>query len=248
MTEELVFKGENSQALTNSLLVAEKFGKRHGDVIRSIEKLLNTEDEALNAKMRLAFESASYVDSTGKSNLMYVMNRKGFSILVMGYNGVKALRFKDAFYDAFDKMESALKDSQKKLSGAEYLLQQAQLMVEQERRMSAVEQRLDNMDRERKENGEKLLEAKLSDERLPEMSMKARVNQLVREYAIATNTDFKDVWHKVYSQLYYLYHISIKSYKKLHNKETKLDIAVRNHFIDKIFTIVSNLVRENKSA
>lgn len=51
---ELVFKGENSQAQTNSLLVAEKFCKRHADVIRSIEKLLDTEDEALNAKMRLA--------------------------------------------------------------------------------------------------------------------------------------------------------------------------------------------------
>ena len=60
----------------------------------------------------------------------------------------------------------------------------------------AVEQRLDNMDRERRENGEKLLEAKLSDEKLPEMSMKARVNQLVREYAVATNTDFRVVWHK----------------------------------------------------
>lgn len=179
---------------------------------------------------------------------MFVMNRDGFTLLAMGFTGKRAMRFKLDYIAAFNKMESALKDSQKKLSGAEYLLQQAQLMVEQERRMSAVEQRLDNMDRERKENGEKLLEAKLSDERLPEMSMKARVNQLVREYAIATNTDFKDVWHKVYSQLYYLYHISIKSYKKLHNKETKLDIAVRNHFIDKIFTIVSNLVRENKAA
>jgi len=115
-------------------------------------------------------------------------------------------------------------------------------------RMSAVEQRLDNMDRERRENGEKLLEAKLSDEKLPEMSMKARVNQLVREYAVATNTDFRDVWHKVYGQLYYLYHISIKSYRKLHKNETNLDIAVRNHFIDKIFTIVSNLIRENKAA
>lgn len=70
---ELVFKGENSQALTNSLLVAEKFCKRHADVIRSIEKLLNTEDEALNAKMRLAFESTSYVDTTGKTNPMYAM-------------------------------------------------------------------------------------------------------------------------------------------------------------------------------
>ncbi len=145
--------------------------------------------------------------------------------------------------------EKTLKENQqKKLSGAEYLLQQAQLMVEQERRITTVEQRLDNMDKERKENGERLLEAKLSDERLPEMSMKARVNQLVREYAVATNTSFRDVWHKVYSQLYYLYHISIKSYKKLHKNETNLDIAVRNHFIDKIFTIISNLVRESKAA
>ena len=148
----------------------------------------------------------------------------------------------------FIECEKALKEGQKKLSGAEYLLQQAQLMVEQERRMSAVEQRLDDMDRERKENSERLLEAKLSDEPLPEMSMKARVNQLVREYAVATNTDFRDVWHKVYGQLYYLYHISIKSYKKLHKNETNLDIAVRNRFIDKIFTIISNLIRENKAA
>ena len=50
--QELVFKGHDDQVLTNSLLVAEKFGKRHSDVIRSIENLLHTEDESLNAKMR----------------------------------------------------------------------------------------------------------------------------------------------------------------------------------------------------
>lgn len=249
MTNELVFKGENSQALTNSLLVAEKFGKEHSDVLKAIDALVSKMPEN---QCKGYFDDTSVEVSQPNGGVRFsrvvVMNRDGFTLLVMGFTGKKALQFKLDYIAAFNKMESALKDSQKKLSGAEYLLQQAQIMVEQERRMSAVEQRLDDMDRERKENGEKLLEAKLSDERLPEMSMKARVNQLVREYAIATNTDFKDVWHKVYSQLYYLYHISIKSYKKLHNKETKLDIAVRNHFIDKIFTIVSNLVRENKAA
>ena len=246
MTNELVFKGENSQALTNSLLVAEKFGKEHRNVLQAIRDIIGYAENSAYPQMFV--ESTYYNQQNGQNYPMFVMNRDGFTLLAMGFTGKRAMKFKLDYIAAFNKMESALKDSQKKLSGAEYLLQQAQLMVEQERRMSAVEQRLDNMDRERKENGEKLLEAKLSDERLPEMSMKARVNQLVREYAIATNTDFKDVWHKVYSQLYYLYHISIKSYKKLHNKETKLDIAVRNHFIDKIFTIVSNLVRENKAA
>ena len=93
--DSLVFKGNNGQVVTNSLLVAEKFGKRHANVIRDIEKLLNTEDTELNSKMSLAFVIDTYEDSTGKSNPVYIMNRKGFSILVMGYNGIKALRFKN---------------------------------------------------------------------------------------------------------------------------------------------------------
>lgn len=63
---DLVFKGQNGQVLTNSLLVAEKFGKRHADVIRSIDNILNTEDESLNAKMRLAFVLSSYIDNKGE--------------------------------------------------------------------------------------------------------------------------------------------------------------------------------------
>ena len=37
--KELVFKGESNQVLTNSLLVAEKFGKEHNKVIRDIQNL-----------------------------------------------------------------------------------------------------------------------------------------------------------------------------------------------------------------
>ena len=246
--QELVFKGHDDQVLTNSLLVAEKFGKRHSDVIRSIENLLHTEDESLNAKMRLAFVSDSYQDSTGKSNPVYIMNRKGFSILVMGYNGVKALNFKNDFYDAFDEMEQKLKEHQKPLTGAEYLLQQAQLMVEQERRLKSVERRLDAMEQERDENGRLLLEAPISSEKVPEMKLRDKILQLVNNYASASNTRQQDVWHKVYSQLYYLYHISIQNYRKMRKNESKLEIAERNHFLDKIYNIISNMIREHRAA
>lgn len=53
--DSLVFKGNNGQVVTNSLLVAEKFGKRHADVIRSIENLLKSSDEELNAKNAFSF-------------------------------------------------------------------------------------------------------------------------------------------------------------------------------------------------
>lgn len=37
---ELVFKGQNDQVLTNSILVAEKFGKEHKNVLSSIRELI----------------------------------------------------------------------------------------------------------------------------------------------------------------------------------------------------------------
>lgn len=138
--ENLVFKGESNQVLTNSLLVAEKFEKRHSDVIRSIENLLHTEDGELNAKMRLAFVTSTYVDLTGKSNPLYIMNRKGFSILVMGYTGVKALRFKNDFYDAFEMMENRLKETSNVLSADELILLMAQRNVENSRKIKVLEQ------------------------------------------------------------------------------------------------------------
>lgn len=69
---ELVFMGENSQALTNSLLVAEKFEKRHGDVIRAVENLI-----LADAKLRSLFVSMTYVDEQMKERPMYAMNRDG---------------------------------------------------------------------------------------------------------------------------------------------------------------------------
>lgn len=37
---EIVFRGTNDQALTNSLLIAEKFGKEHKNVMQSIRNLI----------------------------------------------------------------------------------------------------------------------------------------------------------------------------------------------------------------
>lgn len=81
----LVFN-QNGAALTNSLLVAEKFGKRHADVIRSIDNMI-----VADAKLRSLFISATYDDEQGKPRVMYIMNRDGFTLLAMGFTGKKAL-------------------------------------------------------------------------------------------------------------------------------------------------------------
>ncbi|QII69996.1 Rha family transcriptional regulator [Apibacter sp. B3706] len=79
MIMETLVKIENSQAVTNSLLVAEKFNKNHRDVIRSIRDLLSSAQNC--AVLQMSLES-SYKASNGKTNSIYMMNRYGFSCIV----------------------------------------------------------------------------------------------------------------------------------------------------------------------
>lgn len=246
---ELVFKGENCQALTNSILVAGKFGKEPNDVVRSIDNLLQNADNECNVKVRDMFveytEDVPQPNGGVKTARRFIMNRDGFTLLAMGFTGKKALKFKLDYIAAFNAMEKALKEqrSQKPLSSAQMFAMQANINLEYEQRISNVEKRLDAMEQEREENGKMLLTVVVSPDLIPQMSVRDNIRQLVNRYANATNTKQRDIWHKIYDQLYYLYHISVKAYKK-EKKETYLDVAERNHFLDEIYSIISNLIRE----
>lgn len=93
-----------------------------------------------------------------------------------------------------------------------------------------------------------LLAVSVSSEKVPDLSLRDNIRKLVNQYASATNTRQQDVWHKVYDQLYYLYHISIRNYKKIRRDESRLEIAERNNILDKIYAIISNMIREYKAA
>lgn len=244
---ELVYKGQGDQVLTTSLKVAEVFGKEHSSVLRSIDALASkiTDTQCVNLFTDTSVE-VQQPNGGVRHNRVVVMNRDGFTLLAMGFNGKKAVGFKLEYIKAFNEMEKALKEQNqfKPMSELEILAKSAQALLEQSRRLDNVEKRLDAMEQERRENGIKLQLAVISNESLPHLSMRDNIRQLVNRYSAATNTAQQDVWHKIYSQLYYLYHISIKNYKKSRRDESKLEIAERNHFLDKIYNIISNLIRE----
>lgn len=239
---ELVFKGQNDQVLTSSLLVAEKFGKNHRDVLDAVRELIKGCAEKSASPM---FAETTYIHEQNKQEYpMFVMNRDGFTLLAMGFNGSKALEFKLEYIKAFNEMERRLKEQQKPLSQLEILVQSAQALLEQSQRLSVVEQRLDEMETDRIIKTEMLLSAPVSNEPTPDLSLRDNIRQLVNKYSAATGIKQQDVWHKVYNQLYYLYHINVKAYKKHKKNETYLEVAERNLLLDKIYIIISNLVRE----
>ena len=133
----LVFKGQNNQALTNSLLVAEKFGKEHQHILRDIRNLIGGMS---NFGETPYFVETSYIhEQNGREYPMYVMNRDGFTLLAMGFTGEKALKFKLDYINAFNQMEETIKSGGYNVPGsfreALLLAAEQQARIEEQQKM-----------------------------------------------------------------------------------------------------------------
>ena len=89
--------------VVSSLDVAETFGKDHKNILRDIRRL-----ECSDEFRRLNFEQSEYLNEQNHKQPMCYMTRDGFTILVMGYTGEKAMRFKEAYIKQFNAMEKTL--------------------------------------------------------------------------------------------------------------------------------------------
>lgn len=247
---EIVFRGANDQAVTSSLLIAEKFGREHKNVMQSIRNLIGVTAE--NPAIAEMFSESRYLNEQNKEQPMFLMNRDGFTLLAMGFTGKKAMQFKLEYIKAFNSMEAQIKASQKPKSQLEILQMSINQLVEQEHRLSSVERdvaeakkEIAEMKQERVENGKLLLEAEVSENKVPEISMRNKIRRLVNQYAAATNTSQRDIWHLVYDNLLYAYNIAITRYNRKKG-QSYLDVAEEHGFLGKIFDIVSKVVNTNK--
>lgn len=99
---------QKNQGTTTSLLVAEKYGKRHDNVVQTIRKLM----KVLPHERLLNFKEMFYQDQYGRNQPYFVMTRDGFMLAVMRFTGEKALKTQWDFIDAFNRMEQILLNQQ----------------------------------------------------------------------------------------------------------------------------------------
>ncbi len=91
--------------MVSSKEVADKFGKRHDNVLRDIESLQVPDNFRL-----LNFEEVLEKDSQDIDRPVVYMTRDGFTILAFGFTGKKALQWKLGFLEAFNKMETTIRE------------------------------------------------------------------------------------------------------------------------------------------
>lgn len=130
MSEQLVtINSENGQPVVSSREVAEHFGKYHKDVLESVRNLA-----AENSAAKSWFFESTFQDR-GKNYPMYLMNRDGFSLLVMGFTGKAALDWKVKYIQAFNEMEYQL--NAERISEASTAIPDARMLEAQSRLMNS---------------------------------------------------------------------------------------------------------------
>lgn len=102
MNELINIKTFEGIQVTSSREVAENFGKRHSHVCDIIRNLT-----AENSEVKKMIIETTY-EHRGNIYREYLLTRDGFSLLVMGFTGSKALEWKLKYIQAFNKMEQKL--------------------------------------------------------------------------------------------------------------------------------------------
>ena len=136
---EIVYRGESNQPLTNSKLVAEVFEKEHKNVMQSIRKLMV--GTAKNSAVHQMFSESTYLNEQNKEQPMFIMNQDGFTLLAMGFNGKKAMEFKLKYIEAFNKMKKEIESSKPSLPQNYLEALKSLVKAEEEREQLALENR-----------------------------------------------------------------------------------------------------------
>lgn len=129
---------DNGTLTVSSLQVAEDFGKEHRNVVQAIEEL----KKGVAEKSADLFIESSYQHRQNKQVYKsYNLTRDGFSLLVMGFTGKKALEWKLKYIEAFNLMEQEIKEQYSDISP------QLKFLIEMERKqkqLEAKQQELEN--------------------------------------------------------------------------------------------------------
>lgn len=95
-------KEDQQRVFTTTKIIEREFpGKKHKTILTALREL-NIFDTWVARQKILP---SRYVDSSGKTNIMFELDRDAFSLLVMGFTGKKAEDIKVKFIEEFNRLE-----------------------------------------------------------------------------------------------------------------------------------------------
>ena len=103
-----VFADSKGVVRVDSLFVAAAFEKGHRHVLRDIARIIESKSGLSENFICANFTLSTYKDARGRKLPCYLLTRDGFTMLVMGYTGPKAMHFKELYIRRFNEMEQCI--------------------------------------------------------------------------------------------------------------------------------------------
>ena len=207
-----------------------------------------------DVKNRLEEEVVSIypLPTNGGVQQLTFVNEEGFYSVVLGSRKESVKPFKKwVTSEVLPSIRKTGSYSVRPLSPAELIIAQGQAMLaleqkqrEQEMKIQGLSQDVDELKRVRIEAEQQLKTLPLSEEKTPEKSLRAIVNELARQYQRLTGCEYTEVWNKAYKDLYYKYGISVNGIKEAKKGESKLSKLERKGHLEEVKIILSEMIRD----
>ncbi|WP_270381623.1 Rha family transcriptional regulator [Megamonas funiformis] len=214
---------QNNRVVVSSKQVAKRFGKLHKDVLESIRQILVAENSATN------FYEETTFDYRGRKFPIYLMDKDGFSLLVMGFTGKEALEWKIKYIKAFNAMEQEIQHKEYQASLAKSseneLLRKKVEQLKKDKFDISIQ--VDLAIRERR-NLETELEIQ---EKVINNIKKAYIEKFEKDKNNITNTEM-DEWNKMRLAQLEVYIKSVIEAVKIRGSIGMKDIQRINKFVD----------------
>ncbi|HDR6822024.1 MULTISPECIES: Rha family transcriptional regulator [Bacillus cereus group] len=138
---KLVFM-EGNTVVTDSLVIAEVFGKTHDNVLKDIRKQIDYSGDEFGL---VNFHESSYINSQNKKMPKYDLTEEAFTLVAMSYNTKEAVQMKIKFIQEFKRMKEYINqqnNQQKQMSPLQMIHTISSEMMKQDERLVTIEHKL----------------------------------------------------------------------------------------------------------
>ncbi len=199
----------NGELVVSSRVIAEQLGKRHDNVARDLDKIL---ESSTTSDLRALIILSDYKDSKGEIRKQYLLTKKGFTLYVMNIQGYN--EFKLAYIEEFDRMEKVLNNplsmllSMNKESLALTCIQLTQQVQEKDKIIISQTPKVEYHDNVLKPNGLLTMTAIAKDMSMSAKTLNGMLNVLGLIYKQSKTWYLYSEYEHLLEDGYFDYHIS----------------------------------------
>lgn len=211
---------ENNRPVTDSLTIAEVFGKSHDNVMRDIRMQIEKLTEAGETQWGiLNFEEAHYQHQQNKQFYpKYNMTEDAFAIVAMSYVTPEAMKMKVKFLEEFKRMREQIANQSQ--SAFTELSPQLQFLIQIEQKTKALEQKQAAIETKQVQQDRQYSELKLvvDNEVWLTENQKAEIQEKVKNRCgVLQNMGYPSSFQGIYSAL--KTHFAVTKYDKIPRKD-----------------------------